>query len=468
MNLKHFQKKLLITNMRNLLSLLLLSVFVFPAKSQDVLKLEDVIKLTIENNFDIQIAKNNEQVAKNNNNIGLVGGGQSTGGTVSGGSTGMLPQISIAAGSPQSPLGIGQTISTLKYSNPSSDITNQKLTSTSYAPSIVGTWYFFDGLKMFATKKKLDRVEELSNLQYRETVENTLLAALNSYFQMISIQQYIKSLQTSLILSDDQKKLADQKFKAGAGSNVDVLQTQIDYNNIKVQIVQQQNLLTEQRINLNSVLKRSPDVLFTVPDTIIIDTKPEYAKALANTADNNSVILASKKSVEIDQLGLKEYRANRFPKIGITGNYSFQRTTNDIGFQRLNQNYGYNAGLIFSWTLLNNLTTNTAIKNQTIQIESDNIRVEAATLAANADLYRSFLNFQNNLSVMEIDKQSVALANQNLMIAAQRFKQGASNYIEYRTVEQSYETAQFQLSQAAYNTKVSELTYLKEQGLLVH
>src|ERR1035437_8996395 len=468
MNLNHFQKKSSKINMRYLFSISIIIVFIFPVKSQEVLKLEDVIKLTIENNFDIQIAKNNVQIAKNSNNIGLVGGGQSTGGTISGGSTGMLPQISISAGSPQNPLGIGQTITTLKYSNPASDITGQKLTSTSYAPSIMGTWYFFDGLKMFATKKKLNRVEELSNIQYRETIENTLLKALTSYFQMISIEQFIKSLKISLLLSDEQKKLADQKLKSGSGSKVDVLQTQIDYNNIRIQIVQQQNLLNEQRINLNGILKRPPEKEFTVPDTIIIETKPEYASALSKTAENNSTILAGKKNIEIDELGLKEFRANRMPKIGITGNYSFQRTTNDIGFQRLNQNYGYNAGFIFSWTLLNNLTTNTAIKNQLVQMESDNVRLESATMLANTNLYKSFLSFQNNLSVMEIEKQSVAMANENLQIASERFKQGVSNYIEYRTVAQSYEDAQYRLSQAAYNTKVSELNYLKEQGLLVH
>jgi hypothetical protein len=35
-------------------------------------------------------------------------------------------------------------------------------------------------------------------------------------------------------------------------------------------------------------------------------------------------------------------------------------------------------------------------------------------------------------------------------------------------VEQSYEEAQFRLSQAAFNTKLSELNYLKVQGLLIH
>lgn len=438
------------------------------ASAQEVLQLEDVIKLTLQNNFDIQIARNNIEIAKNNNNIGLVGGGQSTGGTVSGGATGMLPQISVVAGSPQNPLGIGQTITTLKYSNPALDVNNQELNSTSYAPSIIGTWYFFDGLKMFATKSKLNRYEELSNLQYKLTVENTLLTVLDTYYQMISTQELIKSLQFSLKLADDQRILADQKLKSGKGSNVDVLQTKIDYNNVQVQIIQQQNLLNDLRVNLNNALKRAPDVQFSVPDTIIIQTRPEYNMAVDNIDKNNNPILISRKNIEIDELALKEYKANRFPKIGITGNYTISRTTNDIGLQRLNQSRGYNAGFIFSWTLLNNLTTRTAIKNQIILTNSDRVRLEATQLQEKSNLFKAFSNFQNNLQIMEVERQSVQMSKDNLAIASERFKIGLSNYVEYRTVEQSYETAIYRLSQAAYNTKVSELQYLKEQGLLVY
>jgi outer membrane protein len=455
-------------NMRYLFSFLLIAMVVTLAKGQEVLKLEDVIKLSIENNFDVQIAKNNIQVAENNNNIGLVGGGQSTGGTVSGGVTGMLPQVSVSAGNPNNPLGFGQTTSTIKYSDPNSNVPNQNLYSTNYAPSIIATWYFFDGLKMFATKSKLNRNEELTNLEYRLTIENTLMITLSTYYQMISIQQYVKSLRLSLTLGEDQKKLADQKFKIGAGSNVDVLQTQIDYNNIQVQIIQQQNLLNEQRINLNNLLKRAPDIDFNVPDTIMVQTKPSYEAAMGNIDMFNSSIKINRKNIEISQLGLKEYKGNRYPKIGVTGNYTFQTTTNSVGFMRYNQNYGYNVGFIFSWTLLNNFTTNTAIKNQKVQIDSDQMRLEAAKLQERANLYKAYLSFQNNLTIADLEKKSVDLASQNLVIASERFKQGLSNYIEYRTVQQSYENAQFRLSQAGYNLKVSELNYLKAQGLLVH
>lgn len=469
-------KKFPAKNERRLLSGRILAMLLFffglsPLVAQqqaEVMQAEDVIKLVMESNFDVLLARNNVQIAKNNNNIGLVGGSQSTGGTVSGGNTGMLPQISLQAGSPQNPLGIGQTITTLHYSNPSLNVNQRKLTTTNYAPSIVGTWYFFDGLKMFATKKKLNRNEELSNLQYRQSVETALMNALDAYYQMISIRENIKSLQISLDIAAEQKKLAEEKMKAGAGSNVDVLQTQIDYNNIQVQIIQQQNLLNEQKVNLNNLVKRPPDTDFSVPDTIIIQTKPEYNLALENVDKSNSLVLIGKKTIEIDELGLKEFRANRFPKIGITGNYTISRTTNDIGLVRLNQNSGYNAGFIFSWTLLNNLTTQTAIKNQTILINSDNLRLESTRLQQKSNLFKSFFNFKNNLAIMEIEKQSANLARQNLAIAAQRFKLGLSNYIEYRTVEQSYETTVYRLSQASYATKLSELNYLLAQGLLVH
>jgi outer membrane protein len=439
-------------------------------RGQNLLTIEDVIKIAIENNFDIKIAKNNIQVAKNNNNIGLVGAGQSTGGTVSGGTTGMLPQVSIAAGSPQNPLGLGRTTSTLHYDPKSNvpSVNSQTLNSISYSPSIVVTWYFFDGLKMFATKNKLTRAEELSNLQFRLTVENTLLTAFTTYYQMISIEQFIKALEVSLVLAGEQKKLAEEKLKSGVGSKVDVLQTQIDYNTIQVQITQQHNLLNEQRINLNAILKQSQETEFNVPDTIVIQTKPEYEAALNNTDKSNSSILIGRKTMEIDALALKEFKANAWPKIGITGNYTYQYISNDIGVQRLNQNYGYNGGFIFSWTILNNLTTRTAIKNQTLQIASDNFRLEASELQEKSNLYKAYLSFQNNLKIVELEMQSVQMAKQNLYIAAQRFKQGLSNYIEYRIVVQTYADAQYQLSQASYNTKISELNFLKAQGLLVH
>jgi outer membrane protein TolC len=441
-----------------------LALFALDAMAQDagMLKPEDVIKLTIESNFDIQIAKNNTQIAKNNNNIGLVGGGASTNGNNLAGSSGMLPQIALTASPTWSSNDIQQ-----KYSN-GTVIEKSGVPSSNVSAAITMTWYFFDGLKMFATKKKLNRNEELSNLQFRQTIENTLLEALTAYYQAISTRQLIKSLQVSLSVADEQKQLAQERLKAGTGSNVEVLQTQIDYNNLQVQILQQQNLLNDQKVNLNAIFKRSPETNFTVPDTIIIQTKPEYNTATENLEKNNSSILIGAKNIEISELVLKEFRGNRYPRIGVIGNYALSRSESTAGFALLNQNLGYTLGFTASWNLLNNLATHTAIKNQLIQISSDKLRLDAARITERSNLFKAFYSFQNNLAVMDIEKQSENFSHQNLDIASQRYKLGLSSFVEYRTVEQSYEETALRLSQAMFNAKISELNYLKAQGLLVH
>lgn len=444
--------------------LLLLFCCVVKAQQQNpqgILTEEELIKLTLESNFDILIARNNEQIAKNNNNIGLVGGNASTNGNNIAGSSGFLPQITFTALPSYQNNNIHQKLAT------GNDIKQNGVVTTNVQAGIGFTWYFFDGLKMFATKKKLNRYEELSNLNYRLAVENALLATLTAYYQMVSINQYIKSLKLSLNLAEDQKNLAEQKLKAGTGSNVDVLQTRIDYNNIQVEILNQINVLSQQKIGLNTLLKRPSDVEFNVPDTIIIGTKPEYQSALENTNKNNTNILIGSKNIEISELGLKEYRGNRFPRLGAVGGYSFSRTKNAAGLYLLNQAEGLNLGLTASWNLLNNLATHTAIKNQLVNINSDKLRLEEAQVTERANLYFAFVSFQANLNIIDIEKQSVDFSNQSLQIASQRFKIGISNYIEYRTVEQSYEETVYRLSQASFNAKLSELSYLKEQGLLV-
>jgi outer membrane protein len=424
---------------------LLLAQLLF-AQQPAMLTEEEVIRLTVEGNFDIQLARNNEQVAKNTNNLGTAG---------------MLPLVTLNASPSISNNNLRQ-----KFSN-GLEIERQNVGSSSMQASVGVTWYFFDGLKMFATKKRLDRAEELSSIQLRQTIESKLLEAFSAYYRMVSIRHLIRSLGVALELAAEQQKLAAARLKAGTGSNVDVLQSQIDYNNIQVQILQQQNLLNEESANLNTLFRRAPETDFSVPDTIIVQTKPDYANALKEVDEKNKSVLAGMKSIGISEQVLREFRGNRLPRLGIFGNYGLNRNQNEAGFALFNQSLGYNLGLTATWTLLNNLATHTAIKNQLVQLSSEKIRLDAIRMQEKATLYKAYFNFTNDLAIIAIEKQSMSLASDNLKIAAERMRLGLSNYIEYRTVEKSYEETVYRLSQALYATKVSELQYLKANGTLM-
>ena len=59
--------------MRNLYTTLLFVIIGFSAQAQELLSLEDAVKIALENNYDIKIAENNSKIDATNNNLANAG-----------------------------------------------------------------------------------------------------------------------------------------------------------------------------------------------------------------------------------------------------------------------------------------------------------------------------------------------------------------------------------------------------------
>ena len=59
--------------MRNLYTTLLFVIIGFSTQAQELLSLEDAVKIALENNYDIKIAKNNSKIDATNNNLANAG-----------------------------------------------------------------------------------------------------------------------------------------------------------------------------------------------------------------------------------------------------------------------------------------------------------------------------------------------------------------------------------------------------------
>ncbi len=439
-------------------------IFLQAIYAQNKLTPTYIVQQIIQYNLDLKVLENNIRIAKNNNNLGL-GAGNAFGMPSSNAS--FLPQISLTGGSPQSPLGFGQNKSKQEYSNPAFNVNNQLNNTTLLAPSLNAIWYLFDGLKMFNTKKKLNESVVLTDLQYRQALENTVLAALTLYYQIVSTKEYIRYLNTVLSIVDLQKQLAQDKLKIGTASETDVLQTKIDYNNAKAQIIQQQSVLIQYKANLNAMMSKKPDEDFDVEDSIIVQTTLDYQNAISTLDEQNSTMLITKKNMDIDMLGLKEYKSSYFPKIGLVGSYNFSRSTNTIGLMRVSQNLGYAAGFAVSWNLLNHLSTRTAIKNQKVILNSDNIKIEATRINEKTNIFNAYTTFKSWTDVWQLYNENFLLAKSNLLISSVQYQKGHTDYVTYKLSEQTYENTLYNKTVAVLNAKISELNYLKVSGTLI-
>ena len=118
------------------------------------------------------VAKNDAEISKVNNTAG---------------NAGMLPTAAITAYDNYALNNIYQ-----KYKTSSDTTFNGKYTNNLGA-GVELNWTLFDGGKMFITRSKLNEIEALGELQFKEQVQQTVYAVLAAYYNVVKQKQQLAS-----------------------------------------------------------------------------------------------------------------------------------------------------------------------------------------------------------------------------------------------------------------------------------
>ena len=325
-------------------------IFCFPSlcvSAQEMLTLNQAIEIALKNNHSVLIAKSQSNIAANN---------------TSPGNAGMLPQINLNASGNTSVNNTQQRFST----GAEIDKPNVKSTTIAYGPSL--TWTLFDGMKMFITYDKLKEQQSMSELGLKIEIENTIVKVITSYCDLIRQKQLIQAAQQANFIYEEKEKLAQERFKVGLASQLDVMQAKLDVNMQNTQRIQLQTGLQNSKSNLNQLLARRADVDFDATDSLILTYDAKYEDMINLIEKQNNALLFSQKNIKIFDYSLRELKTQRSPIVGINLNYNFSRSQNQAGLILLNQNKGFNAGFTATWNLFNGFELNRQIKNSTIQV----------------------------------------------------------------------------------------------------
>ncbi|MDX1544519.1 MAG: TolC family protein, partial [Christiangramia sp.] len=139
----------------NSLILILITVCSYPAWSQQpVLTKDEAVVQALEENFGIRLARNDVEIAENNQSIW---------------NSGYLPSLSGVAGA-------NYDLNDRITEPEGGEIVDQRdIENTRYNASINLDYTLFDGLGRLYNYKSLKEQYDLSQLEARETIENTIL-----------------------------------------------------------------------------------------------------------------------------------------------------------------------------------------------------------------------------------------------------------------------------------------------------
>jgi len=420
--------------------LLYLIIFISnPLKSQ-LLTIENAIDIALKNNFNILVARSFADVDKANNTLG---------------NAGMLPTLgasgtgNVSQGNAKQKLASGVESSSF----------NSVSKSVNAAVSL--SWTLFDGGKMFITKTKLNEIEALGELQFRDTIMQTVYNIVAAYYNVVSQKQQLAAINEVITYNTELVKIFQTSFNAGLSPKTSLLQAQIDLNVYKENALNQQSVIIASKRALNQILSRDANAIFEVSDSIPLGNMPDKNTLIQKLDSANLSILEMQKNVEISRLSAKEFSTLHYPKITFNSAYNISQTNNTFGFLLQNNSYGPTLGATISIPIYQAGNINRQVSVARLQYEQALYGFQNIKLAVNLQLQNALTSYDNQLQLLNIEKDNVALAKENMDISIQRLRLGQTTILEVRLAEDSYGQSLTRLTTFEYNLKIAE-TKLKQ------
>jgi len=424
-------------------SLVLFFLCIVKINAQEVLTIEDAMKIALQNNFDIKIASNNLDIDKAN---------------VTTGNAGMLPKVTATLTDANSIQNSSQT----RQDGTTTSLDNAKNNSLNYGVGL--DWTVFDGFKMFARLEQLKELQKLGEAELKRTLILKISAVNAVYFDLVQQQQQLAALDTTIVISTQRLTLAQNRFSIGKASKLEVLNAQVDLNTDKVTLLRQKESYANRKIALNQILARDSKVDFKVVDEVTVDDKLILSELMVLAEKQNPQLEAQIINKRVSELELKQIKGERYPTVSVNTGYNFSESQSSLGFTSQSSAKGLNYGLRASLNLFDGLAQNRNEKIAKIQIENSKIAIEQQSLLLNSELATAFQTYLTNLELIDLEETNEAIAKQNLNITVDKFRIGTINTLEFRTAQLNYINAKVRYSNAQFQAKLSEIALRELAG----
>lgn len=427
--------------------LIFLSANVF---AQRLLTVEEAVATALQNNYDIRLSRNDSMVAALDYSYR---------------NAAFLPTLNGTVGTLWNNNNQRQTLAD------GSKREQNNLKSANVNAQLALGWTLFDGLKMFATRDKAKELLELGGLTVRNQMTNSIADVVNNYYNIVAQKQQLIAIREQMGVNEERVKLAQNRLDIGVGAKPDVLQSRVDLNAQKANILRQETLIEQLKEQLNQLMNVPAGTKYEVVDSIPINSFIGLGDIQNDIESTNPQLQIAKKNIDIANITLRERKAEQFPTVSFNSIYNFSRTDNKAvinPFSPLfNQNSGFNFGFTVSMPILNYFNTRRQIRQARLDIDYQKLVFENQRSLVNLNVVNAFIAYEQQKKALMLEEENILLARENVSIILEVFRLGATTIIQLREAQQSLQDAYTRLITARYNTKLSETELLRLKGEII-
>ena len=414
--------------------------------AQSVLTADDVVKLAIDHNYSVQLAEQNIKISENNaakENFGY------------------NPTVNASLG-PTSTIGGSRQ----QFGNGMEATTGTAL-SWAAGASVNANYLLLDrsrGIRLDQMKERLN----LSNIQLRQTIENTIFQVYNQYYTIAQISENLKATEEALELSRKRKERVQLRYDLSQGSRLDILNAQVDISRDSVTYLNGSQQLENAKRDLEVLIGQEIDDAYDMSTNISYDPSLTKEAIEAKALEQNVNILLSDQLQMINQLEIDAIDKINSPTIGANAGLNYNYSQNAPGaFITNSTSSGLNLGLTLNWNLYDGGQKKILEDNAKINMETESLTRDQIVIELRRDIDNAWGNYQNALYILNVEQNSLDINRLNLERTSELFNAGQVTSVDFRQAQLNLLQSEIGYNVARYQAKLLELELLFLSGDLI-
>jgi outer membrane protein TolC len=302
--------------------------------------------------------------------------------------------------------------------------------------------------------------ERAAQLSFKDARNLVVQSVANAYLLVIAGSSRVQALRAQVETDEAiYDRTADQK-RAGTTAAIDVLRAHVELQQEQQQLIAQVNQVAKDKLALGRVIGLPSGQQFAITDTEPYSPLAAMTpgQALRTAYEQRADFQSAKASVRAAEDSVSAARAERYPNLGVAGDYGATGTT-------LNNSHGTFA---FRVAAKFNIFDGGRISGDVIQARAGlkQRQDELADLGGQIDyqVRAALLDIQSAAEQVAVAWSSLDLANQTLTQAQDRFGSGVTDTIEVVQAQGSVAVANDNLIAALYAHNLAKVELARALG----
>ncbi|WP_192922538.1 TolC family protein [Sphingobacterium bovisgrunnientis] len=413
------------------------------SQAQELLTVKDAITIALENNYDIKLFQNNLRVAQEN---------------VTPGNAGMLPTVT-------GNFNQNNSLSNSNQTQANGDVRaldNAKNNSLNYGISV--GWTVFDGLGMFSRYETLKELQKQGEAELQRSVVTRISDVISTYYTIVEQQNLLSAIDSSIVISQERLRTAENRFSIGKASRLEVLNVQVNLNTDESNRIKQENVVKNLKITLNTLLARDLQQDFQVIREVSIDETLTLGNLLEQSKSTNPDLILISINRRLAELEEKTVKANRYPTVRLNGGYNFSESESSLGFVAESRSRGLTYGITASVNIFDGFNQRRNERIAKIRIENADLQLSQINQQIESEIAQAFNVYKTNLELVKLEEKNEQIARQNMNITLDKYKIGTLSAVEFRDAQENFINAVSRFNSAKTQAKLSETLLMELIG----